>query len=57
MKKIATVAIAFALVVIVLAIICKLRHAPIAGFSGKYFIVMADTAFLFAITLLLMEKK
>lgn len=57
MKKLAILSLAVALVAIALAVICRIKLAPIAGLPAKYYVVAAQTALLFAITLLLMEKK
>jgi len=57
MKKLSIVALVIAVVAMVLAVICRIRLAPIAGLSAKAYILSAQTALLFVISLLFMEKK
>jgi hypothetical protein len=57
MKKISTVALVIALVAIGLALICRIKLAPIAGLTAQHYLAGAQTALLLTIALLLMEKK
>ena len=57
MRRLAILVLVVALVGIGLAFVCRIRLAPIAGLSAEGYIMGAQTALLFTISLLLMEKK
>lgn len=57
MKKLAIVALVIALVAVGLAFVCRIKIAPIAGLTAGPYIMVAQTALLLTIALLLMEKK
>ena len=57
MSKLVALVFAFAIVGIGLAMTCRIRLAPIAGLSAKAYLMGAQTALLFAIALLLSDKK
>jgi hypothetical protein len=57
MRKLANLALAVGLVLMVLALICRIRLAPVAGLCAKSYIGLADTVLLLTIVLLLMEKR
>jgi len=57
MKKLVVLAMVIAVVGFGLAVICRIKLAPIAGMPAKAYLSGAQTALLFAIALLLMDKK
>lgn len=57
MRKLVILSLAVALINVGLAIICRIRFAPIARLSADQYLMVSQTALLFSIVFLLMEKK
>ncbi len=56
MKALASVFLVIAVLSSIAAIVCRVKLAPIVGLEAKSYLAVANTALLFAITFLLLEK-
>jgi hypothetical protein len=57
MKALANIFVVTAVLSGIAAVVCRIRLAPIIGLPAKAYLGIADTALLFAIAFLLLEKS